>query len=114
MTVIDAAATDLHYEPSQARLVGRAAETNGINGIFVSPFDGNVYGASVGGDEITVHDPDTGEVLDRIGPGRGVHVPDDVFITDDGTMYWTEIMSGYVGMLAPGGEPKRQFVGRLS
>ncbi|HSF84221.1 MAG TPA: hypothetical protein VLG28_01005 [Acidimicrobiia bacterium] len=100
------------FDVSQAHTVGRAAETNSLNGIYVSPYDSNVYVASVGGDEITVHDPETGDLLDRIGPERGVHGPDDVFITDDGTIYWTEILLGYVGMLKPGEEPVRQFVGQ--
>jgi len=95
----------------QAREVGRAAKTNSLNGINVSPLDGNVYVASVGGDEITVHNPNNGRILDRLGPERGVSGPDDVFIADDGTVYWTEILTGYVGMLAPGSEPKKQFVG---
>ena len=95
----------------QATEIGRAAETNSLNGIYVSPYDGNVYVASVGGDEITVHDPDTGALLDRIGPERGVHGPDDLFITDDGTIYWTEILTGFVGMLPTSGDYKRQFVG---
>lgn len=101
-------------EPLDARQgieVGRAAATNSLNGIYVSPYDGNVHVASVGGDEITVHDPRSGRLLDRIGPERGVHGPDDVFITDDGTIYWTEILTGYVGMLKPDGTFKRQFVG---
>ncbi len=99
------------FDVSQGQEVGRAAETNSLNGIYVSPYDGNVYVASVGGDEITVHDPASGNLLDRIGPDRGVHGPDDLFIADDGTMYWTEILTGYVGMLEPGHEPVRQFVG---
>ena len=101
-------------EPLDARQgieVGRAAETNSLNGIYVSPHDGNVYIASVGGDEITVHDPNSGRLLDRIGPERGVHGPDDVFITDDGTIYWTEILTGFVGMLKPDGTFVRQQVG---
>lgn len=96
---------------SQGINVGRAAETNSLNGIYVSPYDGNVHVASVGGDEITVHDPKSGRLLDRIGPERGVRGPDDIFITDDGTMYWTEILTGYVGMLKPDGTFKRQLVG---
>ena len=93
-------------EPIDARQgieVGRAAATNSLNGVYLSPYDGNVYVASVGGDEITVHDPRSGRVLDRIGPERGVNGPDDVFITDDGTIYWTEILTGFVGMLKPDG-----------
>ena len=91
--------------------VGRAAATNSLNGLYVSPVDGNVYVASVGGDEITVHDPRSGRVLDRIGPERGVHGPDDVFVSDDGTIYWTEILTGNVGMLKPDGTIRHQFVG---
>ncbi len=100
-------------EPLDARQgieVGRAAATNSLNGIYVSPHDGNVHVASVGGDEITVHDPRSGRILDRIGPERGVNGPDDVFITDDGTIYWTEILTGVVGKLDPDGTFKRQMV----
>lgn len=95
----------------QGTEVGRAAETNSLNGIYVSPVDGNVYAASVGGDEITVHNPKTGRLLDRLGPERGVGGPDDLFITDDGTIYWTEILTGHVGRLSPDGTFKRQYVG---
>lgn len=101
-------------EPFDARQgieVGRAAATNSLNGIYVSPLDGNVHVASVGGDEITVHDPRSGRILDRIGPERGVNGPDDVFVTSDGTIYWTEILTGHVGMLKPDGTSMRQFVG---
>lgn len=82
--------------------VWQSSVLNSANGVYIGP-DGNVYAASVFGDEITVQDPNTGEVLDRIGPERGVHGPDDVFVTDDGTVYWTEILGGNVGMLKPDG-----------
>ena len=98
------------YSPEDGVPVWRASILKGSNGTYVGP-DGNVYAASVGGDEITVHDPDTGEVLDRIGPERGVHGPDDLFITDDGTVYWTELMGGNVGMLRPDGTFTTQQVG---
>jgi len=98
------------YSPEDGVPVWRASILNGSNGTYVGP-DGNVYAASVGGDEITVHDPDTGEVLDRIGPERGVHGPDDLFVTDDGTIYWTELMGGNVGMLRPDGTFTTQQVG---
>ncbi len=98
------------YSPEDGVPVWRASILNGSNGSYVGP-DGNVYAASIGGDEITVHDPDTGEVLDRIGPERGVHGPDDLFITDDGTIYWTELLGGNVGMLKPDGTFTTQQVG---
>ena len=37
--------------------------------------------------EITIHDPENGEVLDRLGPDQGVNGPDDVYVADDGTIY---------------------------
>ena len=77
------------YDISLASLVGQPAETNSLNGVSVSPVDGTVYVASLGGNEITIHDPETGKILDRLGPEDGVNAPDDVFVTDDGTVYWT-------------------------
>ena len=107
MPAIAAETAPTSYEPG--REIGRASVLKGPNGIFVHP-NGNVYGASVLGDEITVQDPDTGEILDRIGPERGVHGPDDVTIAPDGTIYWTEILGGNVGMLRPDGTWTTQFV----
>jgi len=98
------------FDVSLATLVGNPSDTNSLNGVSVSPLDGNVYIASVSGNEITVHDPETGEVLDRIGPERGVNGPDDVYVTDDGTVYWTDLLQGNVGMLTPDGEFKTQLV----
>ncbi|MFW2382870.1 MAG: spondin domain-containing protein, partial [Acidimicrobiales bacterium] len=98
------------FDAADGMVVGRTGTLNGLNGINVGP-DGKVYNASVGGSEITVHDPETGEILDRIGQERGVNGPDDVFIAPDGTIYWTEILGGSVGMLKPDGTVKKQFVG---
>lgn len=99
------------FDVSIANQVGRPADTNSLNGISVSPIDGNLYVASVGGSEITVHDPETGEILERLGSERGVNGPDDVYVADDGTIYWTDLLAGNVGMLSPDGEVKTQFVG---
>jgi sugar lactone lactonase YvrE len=92
------------------RPIGRSSVLNGPNGVNVGP-DGNVFVASVIGDEITVHDPRTGAILDRIGPERGVHGPDDVVVAPDGTIYWTELLAGNVGMLRPDGSFRTQLVG---
>ncbi len=98
------------YPAAEGEPIWQSSVLNSANGVYVGP-DGNVYAASVFGDEITVQDPDTGEVLDRIGPERGVHGPDDVFVTDDGTVYWTEILGGNVGMLKPDGSFTVQQIG---
>lgn len=79
------------------------------NGLHFGP-DGRLYVASVVGREIVVLDPETGEVLDRLGPARGVEGPDDVAFGPDGSLYWTSILTGVVGRLAPDGEVSHQVV----
>jgi len=98
------------YDVGDGKPIGRSSIMNGPNGVYVSPVDGNVYAASVIGSEITVHDPLTGELLDRIGSERGVYGPDDLVIAPDGTLYWTELIGGNVGMLKPDGTWRTQFV----
>jgi DNA-binding beta-propeller fold protein YncE len=98
------------FTPRDGRPIGRSSVLNGPNGVDVGP-DGKVYVASGIGNEITVHDPNTGAILDRIGPERGVHGPDDVVVAPDGTIYWTELVAGNVGMLRPDGSFRTQFVG---
>jgi DNA-binding beta-propeller fold protein YncE len=110
-TTTEAPAPEEPFDVSLATLVGNPADTNSLNGVSVSPVDGNVYVASVGGSEITVHDPETGEIIERLGPDRGVNGPDDVYVTDDGTIYWTDLLVGNVGMITPEGETKTQPVG---
>jgi sugar lactone lactonase YvrE len=111
-TTTEAQPPEEPFDVSLATLVGNPAETNSLNGVSVSPVDGNVYVASVGGSEITIHDPETGEVLDRLGPAQGVNGPDDVYVADDGTVYWTDLLVGNVGMISPSGETKTQLVGQ--
>lgn len=89
---------------------GQAADVPGPNGIFVGGPNNYIYQANVAGEEIDVVDPESGEVLDRIGPERGVHGPDDLYVTPDGTIYWTEIFQGNVGRLAPDGTWRIQHV----
>ncbi len=110
-TTTEAPAPTEPFDVSLATLVGAPAATNSMNGTSISPIDGNLYVASVGGTEITIHDPETGEILDRLGPDQGVNGPDDVFIADDGTVYWTDLLAGNVGMISPDGTTTTQLVG---
>ncbi|MFC1714280.1 ester cyclase [Candidatus Poribacteria bacterium] len=82
---------------------------HGTNGIM---FDSNdqLYIASVNGREIVVMDPETGEILDRLGPDMGVEGPDDLTFGPDGSLYWTAIMTGEVGRLSPDGVKTSQIV----
>ncbi|VVB94029.1 Virginiamycin B lyase [uncultured archaeon] len=62
-----------------------------------------MYIASVFGREILVMDPETGQIINRFGAERGVDTPDDLAFGPDGSLYWTSIMTGEVGMLTPQG-----------
>lgn len=83
---------------------------HGPNGIA---FDGQdrLHVASVRGDEIVVVDPETGRLLERLGPRRGIRSPDDLAFAADGSLYWTSLETGEVGRLPPRGEGRRQLVG---
>ncbi len=83
--------------------------TSMANGIFFDAED-NLYIASVLGREVIVMNPNTGEILDRIGQERGVDSPDDVTIGPDGSVYWTDLLSGTVGRLQPDGTVTKQFI----
>ena len=74
----------------------------GINGVV---FDGDdrLIVASVLEQNIRVLDPATGAVLQEYGAEQGVLNPDDVALGPDGSLYWTNIVSGTVGRRAPDG-----------
>ena len=44
---------------------------------------------------ILVIDPDTGEILKRLGPEVGVDGPDDLAFGPDGSIYWTDFSQGF-------------------
>lgn len=91
------------------RILARGSPIHGANGIMFGP-DGDLYIASILGREIVVMDPETGEILDRLGPDQGVESPDDVAFGPDGSLYWTSILTGEVGRLSPEGVKTGQFV----
>lgn len=75
----------------------RGASLNAANGIDIGP-DGNLYIASVNGQEIIVMDKNNGKIIDRI--TEGVQSPDDLVFGSDGSLYWTDIITGEVGKLS--------------
>ena len=87
----------------------KGAHIRSPNGIKVGP-DGNLYVASMNERAILVIDPDTGEILKRLGPEAGVHGPDDLAVGPDGSIYWTDFFKGTVGRLAPDGSMSSQMV----
>lgn len=87
----------------------RGAEIHGANGLAVDT-GGRLLVASVFGGELVAVDPVTGKILERVGHATGVDAPDDVAIGPDGSIYWTDIIIGEVGRLAPDGTVTKQFV----
>jgi hypothetical protein len=74
--------------PEGWRAIVHGAAVHGANGLYFDAHN-RLHVAAVFGREIAVIDPKSGELLDRIGPDRGVEGPDDLFIRDDGSIYQT-------------------------
>ena len=93
----------------QPTVLVQGAQIRSPNGIKAGP-DGNLYVASVNERAILVIDPDTGEIIKRLGPEVGVDGPDDLAFGPDGSIYWTDLFRGTVGRLAPDGVTSSQMV----
>jgi sugar lactone lactonase YvrE len=79
------------------------------NGIKAGP-DGNLYIASSVEQAILVMNPETGEIIKRLGIEVGVDGPDDIEFGPDGSLYWTDFFRGSVGRLKPDGSISNQMV----
>lgn len=93
----------------KGKVIVRGSPIHGANGIFFDKHD-KLYIASAIGREILVMDPMSGMILDRLGPDMGVSGPDDLTFGPDGSLYWTDILEGFVGRRTPGGILTKQFV----
>ena len=102
MFTVGAAATE-------ARVIVKGAPIHGANGIMFDAED-NLYIASVVGREIVVINPRNGKIINRLGPDVGVECPDDLVFGPDGSLYWTELLTGFVGRMSPEGVVTKQFV----
>jgi len=103
-------AVNAKSQKSILKTLVKGAALNAANGIDVGP-DGNLYIASVNGQNITVMNKNSGKIINRFGPANGVLGPDDLTFGPDGTLYWTDILTGFVGrMTADGQQLGYQFV----
>ena len=83
-------------------LVEGAPLVGGSNGMYFDA-DNNLYVAQVWGRSISKLDPETGEILEKLGPADSVFLPDDVTVGPDGTLFWTDPGVGTVFARRPGG-----------
>ena len=84
-------------------VIASGANLAGANGLGIGP-DGLLYVASVLGSNITVLNPDTGEIVEIFDADDGVVGPDDLAFGADGSWYWTSIMTGEVAGFSATGE----------
>ena len=77
------------------KVIAKGATLHGTNGIRFGP-DGHLYIASVVGSEIIVMNKLNGKIINRFGPEVGVGFPDDLAFGPDGSIYWTELLIGFV------------------
>ena len=83
-------------------LVEGAPLVGGSNGMYFDA-DNNLYVAQVWGRSISKLDPETGKILEKLGPADSVFLPDDVTVAPNGTLFWTDPGLGTVFTRAPGG-----------
>lgn len=98
-------APDVELEPEPfvgpIDVLAEGSEISGANGMFFDAED-RLWVASVASG-LWVIDPESGETLERYDVSDGVLSPDDVTIGADGSVYFTNIVQGSVGKLAPDG-----------
>jgi sugar lactone lactonase YvrE len=109
VTVVSAQVLDKPIGTVTTKVLVRGAPIHGTNGMAVDD-QGKLYIASALGREILVLEPKTGKIMERFGPESGVEGPDDVAFGPDGSLYWTDILTGEVGRRSPDGVVKKQFV----
>ena len=100
---LDAIADGSHHKKHHMKdniLVQGVPLVGSANGMFFDAQD-NLYVANVLGQSISVLNPETGDILAKLGPEVGVFAPDDLTISPDGTLFWTDPAFGLVHGLSP-------------
>lgn len=94
LSLIGKSVTVNAIEPFEAegKYMVQGAPIHGANGIYFDS-DNMLHIASISGREIVVMNPETGEIIERLGVEKGVEGPDDLIIGLDGSVYWTRARS---------------------
>jgi sugar lactone lactonase YvrE len=108
-TPLGASITASPTAASTPRVLVQGAGLHGANGLAFDSQD-RLHIASWWGHSITVVDPETGAILAVYGPEEGVDGPDDLAVAADGSLYWTDLLTGEVGRRAPDGTTTSQLV----
>jgi sugar lactone lactonase YvrE len=95
--------------PPDVEVLVSGAPLQGADGMAFDAQD-RLFVASVPGREIVTMDPRSGRVVDRYGPDAGVQSPDDVVFGPDGSLYWTDLLTGEVGRRERDGTVTKQLV----
>ena len=89
---------DAKSNKSILKTLVKGAALNAANGLDVGP-DGNLYVASVNGQEIAVMNKNSGKIIKRFGPPDVLGPDDLVFNADGSVLYWTDILIGRIGRM---------------
>jgi sugar lactone lactonase YvrE len=83
---------------STPQLLVKGAPIEGSDGLAFGP-DGNLYVASHIGRQIAVLNPDSGEIVKRLGRAEKIDLPKSVAFGSDGSLYWSSF-PGWTGIKA--------------
>ena len=98
-----AAPVMMDAQPIAPEVFVQGVQLHAPDGLTFGP-DGNLYVANWHGRDIVVMNPDSGEIVDRIGNDVGVDTSAGVAFGPDDTLYWTSFWDGGVCGLTSGGK----------
>lgn len=89
----------------RARVIASGSIIQGAHGMAADPA-GKLWVASLTGRRLVQVDANSGRILGEHGLASGVDAPDDLVFGPDGTLYFTAILSGQIGAIAPDGSSR--------